>query len=486
MDFTEGIYELIFGEASRWNRQLQISAVGYEPVTSEEFKIDEGQRVIDFKLTRASDFDEKTAGHPRQEDGTPEAPRITGIVRDEKGAPVSDAVVCTYPSLGEETVTNAEGEFSLKTRRISGAGTMSSRSINREEVTYILVRQKEQNLAAAIQLDDMKDKLEIKLSPGVIFSGKVVDVNDKGITDAEIALYFHISRSAHGTRESADIDSDGSFEIRAIPHGFRYSVYASADGYGRRYVEANTSEAVSGRMELEQLVLNLANLSASGIVVDELGQPVSNIRIYAYGNGQPSRETYTNTKGKFTLENMCRGPIHIQANSSGSEGLHGRATVEGGAMGIKIVARKLSSSGRSVPIKLPSLVGKSLPDLKSLGIKLHQVDTTEKMILVCFIDMEQRPSRNCIMQLSKRAQELKAKDIVIIAVQVSKIKQEELEKWIKGQNISLPVGMIEKEEEKTRFTWGIKSLPWMILTDKNHVVVSEGFSVSELDAKIGG
>ncbi len=45
--------------------------------------------------------------------------------------------------------------------------------------------------------------------------------------------------------------------------------------------------------------------------------------------------------------------------------------------------------------------------------------------------------------------------------------------------------MIEGDEEKIRFTWGVRSLPLLILTDKEHIVRAEGFMLSELEAKIG-
>jgi hypothetical protein len=34
------------------------------------------------------------------------------------------------------------------------------------------------------------------------------------------------------------------------------------------------------------------------------------------------------------------------------------------------------------------------------------------------------------------------------------------------------------------FARGVKSILWMILTDKNHIVTHEGFSITELDEKI--
>ena len=88
------------------------------------------------------------------------------------------------------------------------------------------------------------------------------------------------------------------------------------------------------------------------------------------------------------------------------------------------------------------------------------------------------------MQLNKKTQELAANDIVVLAVQVSKIDKAALDEWIKEQKIPFPVGIIQADEEKTHFTWGIRSLPWLILTNKNHIISSNGFSLGELDSKI--
>jgi Leucine-rich repeat (LRR) protein len=132
------------------------------------------------------------------------------------------------------------------------------------------------------------------------------------------------------------------------------------------------------------------------------------------------------------------------------------------------------------------LIGKLLPNLDKIKIGMDSEQAKGKLMLVCFFDMEQRPSRNCIMQLNKKAKELKEKDIVIVAVQASKVEQSKLDEWIKEHEITFPVGMIEADQEKTRLAWGVKSLPWLILTDKEHIVTAEGFSIDELDEKIKG
>jgi len=359
-----------------------------------------------------------------------------------------------------------------------------TRSSSREETTYLLVRHKERNLAAAIELDDDAETLDVKLTPGVIMSGKVVDIEGRGIPDADISMTFWISDYGYGAREPTEVDSDGNFEIRAVPSGHRYSVTASADGYGQRYVQAHTSEAVGNLMELEPLVLFAANLSASGIVVDEFDKPVHNIRIYAYGNGQPTRETYTDAEGKFTLENICEGPISIQANKTDMERLHGRAKAEGGATDIKIVVSQYDAKGKRIPKQHPSLVGKPLPDIKSIISDFAPEQAKGQIVLVCFFDMQQRPSRNCIRELAKQAQQLKQKGVTVVTVQASKIDENKLNEWIKKYNIPFTVGMINGNVEKTRFDWGVRSLPWLILTNPQHIVRAGGFGPSELDDKI--
>ncbi len=129
-----------------------------------------------------------------------------------------------------------------------------------------------------------------------------------------------------------------------------------------------------------------------------------------------------------------------------------------------------------------SLKDTYLPDISDFGIASN--GSKGKNILVCFFDYYQRPSRNCIIQLSKRIQELKSQGIEIIAVHASKTEKAKLNEWAKENNISFPIGIIERDEEQTHLNWGVQSLPWLILTDKNHVVRVEGFVYSDLNEKI--
>ena len=132
----------------------------------------------------------------------------------------------------------------------------------------------------------------------------------------------------------------------------------------------------------------------------------------------------------------------------------------------------------------PPLAGRPLPGFDGIKIDLTADQTKDKMILVCFFDMNQRPSRHCLTQLSTRAQELKAKDFFIIAIQAAKVSADELNTWVKESGISFPVGTIEGDVNETRFNWSVRSLPWLILTDTEHIVRADGFGINELNEKI--
>jgi len=131
-----------------------------------------------------------------------------------------------------------------------------------------------------------------------------------------------------------------------------------------------------------------------------------------------------------------------------------------------------------------SLVGKPLLEFNGIKVGYSSEQAKDRMMLVCFWDMEQRPSRRCILELNKQAEELKQKGIAVITVQASEIDEDALNDWLEKNDISFPVGMIQSDEEKVRFAWGVRALPWLILADSKHVVRVEGFTMPELGAKI--
>ncbi|NQT01652.1 MAG: carboxypeptidase regulatory-like domain-containing protein [Planctomycetes bacterium] len=406
-------------------------------------------------------------------------PKVTGVVRDEKGKPLEGVKLKVCPAGRQDSISQADGTFEAD----YDPGNWPN-----ESPGFILVcRYEEGNLAVAVPIDEDIRKLEVTLKPAVILTGKVLDPDGKGIANARINTMIRGPRwgSTIGSREPTMTDKEGKFEIRAIPADNKYNINTTAEGYGEnRSEEINTEDAVNNHLDVGTITLAVANLSVSGMVVDDDDKPVAGVRVSCYSDNQPRRNTQTDTEGKFTLEKVCAGKIRISANKSGTPRLYGSIETEGGATDVSIVISQRSSSTRYQPKRPRSLVGRPLPELKDLKINISPADVSDKMILVCFWDMEQRPSRNCIMRLAKQAQQLKQKGVTVVAVQASKIDGNALNQWVKKYNIPFTVGMIQGDVEKSRFAWGVRSLPWLILTDKQHTVQMQGFSINELNERI--
>jgi hypothetical protein len=100
------------------------------------------------------------------------------------------------------------------------------------------------------------------------------------------------------------------------------------------------------------------------------------------------------------------------------------------------------------------------------------------------IDAEQRPSRRALRLLGEQAAAFKEKGVSVILVHAGTMTEDALKAWKQEAAVVFPVGRLKGDTEKARAAWGATALPWLILTDKAHVVAAEGFPLEELDAKL--
>jgi len=112
------------------------------------------------------------------------------------------------------------------------------------------------------------------------------------------------------------------------------------------------------------------------------------------------------------------------------------------------------------------------------ALRMDQIK--DKPLLVCFWDIDQRPSRQCIRMLEKQREVLRGKNIVVLAVHSGTKNEKEVREWLKKNGLLLTVGIIEGDPHGTLLAWGAKGLPWLLRTDKQHIVKSEGFSLGDL------
>ena len=405
-------------------------------------------------------------------------PSVSGIVRDEDGRPAKGVTVASKPVCEQVVRTDADGRFEV-----------SWYTRSRIKKKFLLAQDIERNLAGLAELKDESQPINITLEPAFVLKGQLADPNGRGIARAGVQLRASLPGWITNASEPVFTNAKGYYQISAVPPpqpDFDYRMEINAKDYGPfRLDKISFGDDPAKPVEIETVVLPPADQSISGVVVDSNDDPAAGIRIFLRGPrgsdtaGQPSRNTVTDKQGRFFIDGVCKGPLRIQAGTSNDPKDAGFIDAEGGDKDVKAILGQ-----QLVHTKYVLLNGKALPDLRDLKIEIPVDDSDSKMILVCFWDMQQRPSRNCIMQLAKQAEQLKQKGVAVITVQASKIDQDTLHEWTVENSIPFPVGMIIRDPEKTRLAWGIKSLPWLILTDSRHVVSDEGFGLSDLDGKI--
>lgn len=392
-------------------------------------------------------------------------PRISGRIVSLNGQPAPGILVTVSP-YGNQVYTDAQGFFQAE-----GA----------KDGSKVIARDFARGLVSIGHVKDVSKPIELRLKPGLRVSGQVVDPNGKGVPGARVGLF-----GEHPVPEMLT-DGDGRFVRKTLLppapsfDDFRMSVHVS--GFAPRTHKKVSIEGEAGdTVELKPIQLEPANMSVSGVVVDANGAPAPDVILFLSGVPgieQPNKATATDVSGRFAFNRICKGPVRIQVNFSRSPAGSGNLRAHAGDHGLKAI---LGQDIVHVPYK--SLKGKPLPELSDLGIKTPPADLQGKRIILCFFDMQQRPSRHCLMQLKQRGEQWAGDKVALVAIQTVEVDQETLDMWVKQKNFSFPVGMVQGDEEKMHLAWGVRSLPWLVLTDQEHQVVAEGISLQALNDKL--
>jgi uncharacterized GH25 family protein len=260
--------------------------------------------------------------------------RLTGVVRDGAGAALAGVELALWPDWqanSKGTTTDADGRFTL---------TWNPRSMNNPNFEVCLIaRDFKRGLALAQTLDEDSTNLDLRLEPGLTAAGRATDAKGNALAKAEAQIMFWSERMGGSLGNVIPVDAEGRFEIKALPVGRRYGVTVSAKGYGR--VTRNITQQAEGRrVELEACQLALADQHIAGVVLDANEKPVANANVYGYGEGQPGVNGKTDAKGQFSFNQVCAGPIQLNANMQ--NGGHGSVNAEGGETNVTI---RLGTSG---------------------------------------------------------------------------------------------------------------------------------------------
>ncbi len=407
--------------------------------------------------------------------------KISGRVTYPDGKPATKVELKIVPEwlASQKLAIDAEGKFEMNWN--------ASRASGPDRTPSIVARDPERNLAVAAEIPEDTRTIDLQLKPALTLVGKVENTKGEPIPDAVLNLYYWSGNMGSSLdRKPAKTDAQGRFEIKALPQGSKYSVNASAKGYGSASGNLNPEDSETTRHEFPAFVLAVADKKLGGKVVDADDKPVARASVHIYGSGQPSVSVTTDDQGAFVIEEVCDGTIQISAYLSGGRSSHGNARAEGGDTNVVIRLGDSNVSYSEAAPRRTSLKGKPLPELTDLGFTAEQLPA-EKPLLVCLFDAEQRPSRKLLRLLDEQRPNLGQKDVQVVGIHVNPDALESFNDWKSANPMGFTVGRVgTKDNPKLKWTSTFDTLPWLILTDAKHKVVAEGFALEEIEAKLKG
>jgi len=431
--------------------------------------------------------------------------KLGGVIVDEVGTPVAGAEVRANLY---RTVKNADGkekrewlpgieplqELGTKT---DSRGRFLFENLLAEVGVDVLVKAEGRATTYTYKLETREPALKVGqkgikviLPVEARIEGRILDPDTgKGIAGVRFAVVATSSglfyyRFVHTTND------DGTFSVGGLQTD-RYLL--RGDGLPHTYVGAKSGQTAIVTVRANKPYYVRILFDDGSPVVDPEPWPGARIRMSFVVEGKDSRSVGVLDEEGFLKIYLSREQyLQARLGKAWFEVLipyaDKRAYHEEDVFVYDLLATDKAKAGVATITKLKtepdSLIDKPLPELKAFGIDLSAKDTQSKRVLVCFWDMNQRPSRNCILQIAKQAEKLKRKGISIVAIQASKIEENGLNGWVKKNRIPFPVGTVESDEERLRFMWGVSSLPWLVLTDQKHIVRAEGFAFSELSGRI--
>jgi hypothetical protein len=277
---------------------------------------------------------------------------ITGTVFDTLGAPAAGARVILTPAFGMNSgvaKTDDKGQYSITWQPQPGIQNIQY---------YLIARDLDHNLAVARRINEKETNVDLHLESGFTLSGTVQDRDGVPLNHASVNLNF-MAGNYGGLVEQRPIqvDAQGAFTIAALPMGQRYSLNATANGYGSANKSLQPADTKAASLQLPPFRLKVADRPLAGQVLGTDGKPVVGAQVQINGQGQPNGNTRSDSTGHFTFKLVCEGPISIFAYmQNNGRFIQGQAQTFGGDTNVIVKLgvnqpRVAQSPRRLVPLK---------------------------------------------------------------------------------------------------------------------------------------
>jgi formylglycine-generating enzyme required for sulfatase activity len=311
------------GSRQSWGKErFRVDITGFRVVYAGRIK--GGKDVLEIALPQKTGGIVSAGEHDREL--RPRGPVISGAVRDKTSMLVDGVSISALPIRDWVEREYADGKFEI-CRQPQGSNAPTPEF-------HFVAQHKARNLAVGIKILEGADTLDVKLKPGVIVTGRVVDGNGNGIGDMRVEINLRTSNWSGDYLTQVKSDAEGRFEIRALPQGYDYVLSVRTLGYRTDKTEIHSDDVRDNRIDGISIVLQRGEFSISGVVVDADGKTVPNIRVYCTAKGQPVITSHSDAGGKFTLDGVFKGRVKVMA---GGHKLYGSVNTEAGATNVRIV-----------------------------------------------------------------------------------------------------------------------------------------------------